>query len=128
MACQRLSTECADQTGCDPAMAFEGDAGAGARDGAASSETDGLSGGFATAASLLSAAFEAAVVGGGGSVRLASITLGLAGIGAGAGARVVAVVSEELPRPTLRASELKKPSDCFGVAEATRVAGAAGVP
>src|ERR1700694_809283 len=55
----------------------------------------------------------------GGSLRLASITLGFAGMGC-----AVAVVSTET-RPTLRARLLKNPSDCaLGAADATRVAGA----
>jgi hypothetical protein len=76
-------------------------------------ETAGLTGGFAeAAATLLSTAFGAAVARRDGSPvlvsLLASTTLGF--VGAGKGAGVVAVVSA-LTRPTLRASELKKPSD-----------------
>src|SRR3954454_6370690 len=111
---KRLSKVLACTIGCDPATkpGF-GDAAASATVGfggeALTCLISGLEGGFGVEAS-----------GRGVSVRFASITFGLAGIG-----WAVAVVSE---KPTLRARLLKKPSDgAFGgVADATLVAGAAG--
>jgi hypothetical protein len=120
----RLSNELAGTIGAAPATTSSFFAGAANAAAAGESETDGFSGGWAEAC-LVSAAFgaEATAFGEatserGGSFRLASITFGFAGIG-----WALAVVSAELPRPTLRARLLKNPSDC-GAADATRVAGA----
>jgi hypothetical protein len=120
----RLSKELAGTIGAAPATTSSFFAGAANAAAAGESETDGFGGGWAEAC-LVSAAFgaEATAFGAaaserGGSFRLASITFGFAGIGC-----ALAVVSAELPRPTLRARLLKNPSDC-GAADATRVAGA----
>src|SRR5436189_1788242 len=120
---KRLSNELAGTIGAAPATtpSFAGAANAAA---ACDSETAGFSGGWAVAC-LVSATFGAAATAfgadaseRGGSLRLASMIFGFAGIGC-----ALAVVSAEPPRPTLRARLLKNPSDC-GAADATRVAGA----
>jgi hypothetical protein len=116
---KRLSNEFAETIGCEPATMPSLAAGAAAAAGV--SETEGFSGGRAAACFI--SGFDAFGIDpsgrGGGSLRLASITLGLAGTGC-----AVAVVSAE-PRPTLRARLLKNPPDsAFGAAAATRVAGA----
>ena len=122
---KRLSNELGGTIGAEPATtpSFAGAAGAAA---ACESEIDGFSGGWA-AACLVSVGFGAAAAAfgadaskRGGSLRLASMTFGFAGIGC-----ALAVVSAGPPRPTRRARLLKNPSDCaVGAADATRVAGA----
>src|ERR1700733_13674100 len=91
------------------------EAGAGAA--AASSVTDGFSAGCEAACLVSVLAVFLGIDAGGGS-GLWSPIFGLVGAGGGAGV-AVAVVSA-LPKPTLRARLLKKPSDsALGAAEAT---------
>jgi len=117
---KRLSNEFADTIGWAPATRLLPAAGAGA---VAVSVTVGFSGGWA-AACLVSLFGAAAVFGIAASERGG---FGLADGAVGVGAAVAVVSAVALPRPTLRARLLKKPSsdwDEDGAAEATRVAGA----
>src|SRR5512143_103807 len=113
---KRLSNELVGTIGAEPATRLSFAAGGAAAAGA-SAATVGFSGGCA-AACLISGfdAFGAeAAAWAAGSLRLASVTFGFAGVGC-----AVAVVSAA-PSPTLRARLLKKSSDCaFGAADATR--------
>jgi hypothetical protein len=118
---KRLSNEFADTIGWAPATRLLPAAGAAGAGAAAVSATAGFSGGWAAACLVSVFGAAAAVFGIEPSGRGG---FGLADGAAGAGAAVAVVSAVALPRPTLRARLLKKPSsdwDEDGAAEATRV-------
>ena len=121
---KRLSNEFADTIGWAPATRLLPAAGAAGAGAVAVSATVGFSAGWAAAcfvSFLISVLGAAAVFGIAASGRSG---FGLADGAVGAGAAVAVVSAVALPRPTLRARLLKKPSsdwDEDGAAEATRV-------